>query len=227
MGKDKLKRFAEVETFNNVIQPDIKNLDSNHETKGFWHIKFGNSNPIILELGCGKGEYTVGLAKKFPNINFIGIDIKGSRIWRGAKTCIEENIQNVFFLRSKVDFINHFFDKNEVSEIWLTFSDPQPKKPRKRLTSPLFIDRYKKILKKEGVIHLKTDSDLLYEYTLDEISSKNYEIINQCNDVHGFIKNNLSQKTQDILSIKTFYESIWINDGKKIKYVCFSGIHNV
>ncbi|MBM77790.1 MAG: tRNA (guanosine(46)-N7)-methyltransferase TrmB [Crocinitomicaceae bacterium] len=227
MGKDKLKRFAEVETFNNVIQPDIKNLDSNHETKGFWHIKFGNSNPIILELGCGKGEYTVGLAKKFPNINFIGIDIKGSRIWRGAKTCIEENIQNVFFLRSKVDFINHFFDKNEVSEIWLTFSDPQPKKPRKRLTSPLFIDRYKKILKKEGVIHLKTDSDLLYEYTLDEISSKNYEIINHCNDVHGFIKNNLSQKTQDILSIKTFYESIWINDGKKIKYVCFSGIHNV
>ena len=188
MGKDKLKRFAEVETFNNVIQPDIKNLDSNHETKGLWHKKFGNSNSIILELGCGKGEYTVGLAKKFPNMNFIGIDIKGSRIWRGAKTCIEENIQNVFFLRSKVDFINHFFDKNEVSEIWLTFSDPQPKKPRKRLTSPLFIDRYKKILKKEGVIHLKTDSDLLYEYTIDEISSKNYEIINQCMMFMGLLK---------------------------------------
>ncbi len=223
MGKDKLKRFAEVETFKNVIQPELKNYLQDHEIKGKWSSKFNNSNPIVLELGCGRGEYTVGLAKKFPNINFIGVDIKGSRLWRGAKTCVEENINNVIFLRTKVDFIKQFFDTNEVSEIWLTFSDPQPKKPRKRLTSPLFIERYKKILKKDGILHLKTDSDLLYDYTLDEISKNNYTIIKHCDDVHG----KLNLEINDILKIETYYESIWINEGKKIKYVSFTDINKV
>jgi tRNA (guanine-N7-)-methyltransferase len=223
MGKDKLKRFAEIETFQNVIQPNLKNYLQDHELKGKWSSQFTNSNPIILELGCGRGEYTVGLAKKFPKINFIGIDIKGSRLWRGAKTCIEENINNVIFLRTKVDFIRQFFDTDEVSEIWLTFSDPQPKKPRKRLTSPLFIERYNQLLKKGGIIHLKTDSDLLYEYTLEEIKRNNYTIIKQCNDVHG----RLNLETDDVLKIETYYESIWINEGKKIKYLSFTGINIV
>ena len=225
MGKDKLKRFAEVEKFKNVIQPDLNNFSNDHELKGKWSIKFNNSNPIILELGCGRGEYTVGLARKFPKINFIGIDIKGSRLWRGAKTCVEENINNVFFLRTKVDFIEQFFNTDEVNEIWLTFSDPQPKKPRKRLTSPLFIDRYKELLKKNGVIHLKTDSDLLYEYTLEEIERNNYSIINHFNDVHGQLNDKSDPELYEILNIETYYESIWLKEGKKIKYVSFTAIH--
>ena len=225
MGKDKLKRFAEVEKFKNVIQPDLNNFSNDHELKGNWSTKFNNSNPIILELGCGRGEYTVGLAKKFPKINFIGIDIKGSRLWRGAKTCVEENINNVFFLRTKVDFIKQFFNTNEVNEIWLTFSDPQPKKPRKRLTSPLFIERYKELLKKDGVIHLKTDSDLLYEYTIEEIKRNNYSIVNHFNDVHGQLNDKSDPELYEILNIETYYESIWIKEGKKIKYVSFTAIH--
>lgn len=221
MGKDKLKRFAEVETFQNVFQPNLKSHVEDHELKGTWSSKFKNNNPIILELGCGRGEYTVGLARKFPNINFIGIDIKGSRLWRGAKTCIEESINNVIFLRTKVDFITQFFGNNEVSEIWLTFSDPQPKKPRKRLTSPLFINRYKKILKDGGIIHLKTDSDLLYDYTLDEIKLNKYTTIIDCEDIHGL----LNLETNDILKIETYYESIWISEGKKIKYLSFTDIN--
>ena len=225
MGKDKLKRFAEVEKFKNVIQPALNNFSNDHELKGKWSTKFNNSNPIILELGCGRGEYTVGLARKFPEVNFIGIDIKGSRLWRGAKTCVEENINNVFFLRTKVDFIKQFFNTNEVNEIWLTFSDPQPKKPRKRLTSPLFIERYKELLKKDGVIHLKTDSDLLYEYTLEEIERNNYSIINNFNDVHGQLNDKSDSELYEILNIETYYESIWLKEGKKIKYVSFSAIH--
>ena len=169
MGKDKLKRFYELNTFTNVLQPSLNEIKPAHKIKGKWNLEFKNDNPIVLELGCGKGEYTVGLAKLNPDVNFIGVDIKGARIWRGAKTTNDENIENVRFLRTKIDFIDHFFTKDEVSDIWLTFSDPQPKRPRKRLTSPLFIDRYKKILCPNGIIHLKTDSNLLYHYTLDEI----------------------------------------------------------
>ena len=155
MGKDKLKRFSELNTFTHVLQPRLNEIKPAHKIKGNWSFEFKNEAPIVLELGCGKGEYTIGLAKQYPHINFIGVDIKGARIWRGAKTCVEEKIENVRFIRTKVDFIEHFFRENEVSEIWLTFSDPQPKRPRKRLTSPLFIDRYKKILSQNGIIHLK------------------------------------------------------------------------
>ena len=139
MGKDKLKRFSQLKTFKNVIQPQTNYLSEDDPVKGNWYDIFENRNPIIIELGCGAGEYTIGLARLFPNINFIGIDIKGARLWKGAKIAIDEKLLNVRFLRTKIDFINKFFAKNEIDEIWLTFSDPQPKKPRKRLTSELFI----------------------------------------------------------------------------------------
>ena len=186
MGKDKLKRFAEIETFHNVIQPSMDEVLNGFHLKGKWHKDyFRNDNPIVLELGCGKGEYTVGMAKMFPGKNFIGIDIKGSRMWKGAKTSIIEGINNTAFLRSKVDFIEKLFGEDEVSEIWLTFSDPQPKKPRKRLTSPLFIARYLKLLKPKGTINLKCDSDLLFEYTLEQIAENNYEKQEESWDVYN------------------------------------------
>ena len=222
MGKDKLKRFAEIATFDNVFQPSVNNFKPSIDLKGKWNAVFNNSNPIIIELGCGKGEYTVGLAKNYSTINFIGVDVKGSRMWRGAKTCIEENIENVRFLRTKVDFIDLFFLKNEVAEIWLTFSDPQPKKPRKRLTSPLFIDRYRKFLKKGGVIHLKTDSDLLYEYTLEQIQEHQYKLIENSNDVYNELILRANPNLKLAMVIKTFYEKMWLKEGKKIKYLCFS-----
>ena len=222
MGKDKLKRFAEIATFNNVFQPSVNNFKPSIDLKGKWNAVFNNSSPIIIELGCGKGEYTVGLAKNYSTINFIGVDVKGSRMWRGAKTCIEENIENVRFLRTKVDFIDLFFLKNEVAEIWLTFSDPQPKKPRKRLTSPLFIDRYRKFLKKGGVIHLKTDSDLLYEYTLEQIQEHQYKLIENSNDVYNELILRANPNLKLAMVIKTFYEKMWLKEGKKIKYLCFS-----
>lgn len=222
MGKDKLKRFSEISSFDNVLQPIVDNFKPSIELKGNWNQLFNNNHPIVLELGCGKGEYTVELAKIHSNKNFIGIDIKGSRIWRGAKTCIEEKIENVKFLRTKIDYIDLFFNSYEVSEIWLTFSDPQPKKPRKRLTSPLFINRYKKFLKKEGEIHLKTDSDLLYEYTLEQIKENEYQLIENSNDVYDDLILRTNPSLSRAIEIKTFYEKMWLNEGKKIKYLCFS-----
>lgn len=221
MGKDKLKRFGEMETFDNVFQPELGDIKMDSELKGKWSEYFGNDNPIVLELGCGKGEYTVGMARKYPNKNFIGIDIKGARIWRGAKTAIEEGLNNVAFLRTKVDFIERFFDNNEVSEIWLTFSDPQPKRPRKRLTSPLFIGRYKNVLKPNSTINLKCDSDLLYEYTLEQIEENNYPVEENSNDVYGELMLRAGQDLQELMNIRTFYEQRWINEGKTIKYCRF------
>jgi tRNA (guanine-N7-)-methyltransferase len=220
MGKDKLKRFSQNETFNNLFQPQIEYNTKNHALKGAWYQKFNNDNPIILELGCGRGEYTVELAKKFLDNNFIGIDIKGARLWRGAKSAIEEDITNVKFLRTKIDFIEKFFKPEEVDEIWLTFSDPQPKKPRKRLTSPLFIDRYKNVLKKDGIIHLKTDSELLYQYTIDEINANNYPIIHNNPDIYSSF-NSIAEELKNVLSIKTFYEDKWLELNKSIKYLSF------
>lgn len=223
MGKDKLKRFAEIETFDNVIQPKMEEVLNGFSLKGKWNeMHFKNNNPIVLELGCGKGEYTVGMARMFPEKNFIGIDIKGSRMWKGAKTSIQENITNTAFLRSKVDFIDRLFGENEISEIWLTFSDPQPKRPRKRLTSPLFINRYKKILTTTGTINLKCDSDLLYEYTLEQIDENNYtKHIDADNVYHDFIES-CDATTRELMNIKTFYEQRWLKEGKTIKYCKFS-----
>ena len=220
MGKDKLKRFSQMLTFENVIQPEINFYSKDDDLKGNWSTVFNNQNPIVLELGCGAGEYTVALAKHYPKRNFIGIDIKGARIWKGAKSAIEEDLDNVRFLRTKVDFVTKFFGENEVDEIWLTFSDPQPKKPKKRLTSNLFIDRYLKFLKPNGVVHLKTDSDLLYNFTLEEIKSNGFELLKNITNVYkdSYVD---SQNLKKVLFVKTFYEKKWIELGKTIKYLGF------
>jgi len=222
MGKDKLKRFAEMEHFDNVFQPSMEEVKEGFRMKGKWQTDFfKNENPIVLELGCGRGEYTVGMAQRFPNKNFIGIDIKGSRIWRGAKTGVEDKMPNVAFVRSKIDFIEHLFAENEVSEIWLTFSDPQPKRPRKRLTSKLFVDRYRKIMVDNGVVNIKTDSDLLFESTLEQIEEHSYKSLLSSWDVYGEMVLTCEEDLKDLMSIKTFYEQKWLEEGKKIKFAKF------
>ncbi|MDR1896418.1 MAG: tRNA (guanosine(46)-N7)-methyltransferase TrmB [Prevotellaceae bacterium] len=214
MGKDKLKRFRENLMFAHLFQPQRdESITGNQEFKGLWHEKFGNANPLILELGCGRGEYTVGLSRRFPQNNFIGIDVKGARLWKGAKTVEEENITNAAFLRIRIEFIDNFFAKDEVDEIWITFPDPQIKKPRKRLTSPLFLERYGKFLKKGGIIHLKTDSRLLYDYTLDVINAHKLPLLESCPDVHKQYQHN------ELLNIKTFYETQFISQGLPITYI--------
>ena len=207
-------------TFENVIQPEINFYSKDDDLKGNWSTVFNNQNPIVLELGCGAGEYTVALAKHYPKRNFIGVDIKGARIWKGAKSAIEEDLDNVRFLRTKVDFVTKFFGENEVDEIWLTFSDPQPKKPKKRLTSNLFIDRYLKFLKPNGVVHLKTDSELLYDFTLEEIKSNGFELLKNITNVYKDSYED-SQNLKKVLFVKTFYEKKWIELGKTIKYLGF------
>jgi tRNA (guanine-N7-)-methyltransferase len=183
MGKDKIRRFAAIKTYENVFEPTI---GEEYEMKGKWHAEyFKNDHPIVLELGCGKGEYSVGLAKHFPNKNFIGVDIKGARMFIGATEAIEQKLDNVAFLRTKIDFITDCFEKNEVDEIWLTFSDPQPNKPNKRLSSAPFVARYRNLLKKGGIVHMKTDSDLLFEYTVEEIKTNNYELLELTWDLYG------------------------------------------
>ncbi len=221
MGKDKLKRFSQILTFDNVIQPKINFHSKDDDLKGNWSTVFNNKNPLVLELGCGAGEYTVSLAKDYPNKNFIGIDIKGARIWKGAKAALDEGLSNVKFLRTKVDFITKFFGENEVNEIWLTFSDPQPKKPRKRLTSKLFTDRYLEFLKINGIIHLKTDSDLLYDFTLEEINFNKFNLLKNITNVYEESYTN-SQELKKILFIKTFYEKKWLDLNKTIKYLAFN-----
>ncbi|MGG5902141.1 tRNA (guanosine(46)-N7)-methyltransferase TrmB [Sphingobacterium daejeonense] len=211
MGKDKLRKFAEVATFKNVVQ-----LDAGKEFKGKWAKEFfKNEQPIILELACGKGEYTVNLAKLFPDKNFIGIDYKGNRIWRGAKTAIEEGIDNVGFLRIQIETILDHFEKGEVSEIWITFPDPQPQDSRekKRLTNPVFLERYKHILVPEGIMHLKTDNDGFYAYTIEQIELQSLPKIKETTDLYH------SDLVDDVLSIKTYYEKKYLAEDKNINYV--------
>jgi tRNA (guanine-N7-)-methyltransferase len=218
MPKRKTEKYAQIKTFPNVLEPDIKiNLENDFEFKGNWNSNyFKNSNPIILELGCGKGEYTIGLAEKFPEKNFIGIDIKGARIWRGSKIATEKNLKNVVFLRTKIDIINSFFAENEIDEIWITFPDPQPTKQNKRLSSAYFLKLYQKILKNKGIIHLKTDSRLLHFYTVKLLKTNNIDPI--------FISDNLysSFYEDNILDIKTHYEQIFLDQGKDITYLKFT-----
>ena len=211
MGKDKLRKFAEVATFENVVQ-----LDAGKEYKGNWASKFfGNDRPVILELACGKGEYTVNLAKMFPEKNFIGVDYKGNRIWRGAKTALEEGIKNVGFLRIQIETILEHFAENEIAEIWITFPDPQPQESRekKRLTNPKFLERYKFILSADGIMHLKTDNDGFYAYTLEQIESMNLTKFKETTDLY---KSNL---VDEVLAIKTYYERKYLAVDKNINYV--------
>lgn len=223
MAKNKLRRFAEMKLWDNVFEPTLEpNPQDAFPLKGKWNSDyFKNDHPIILELGCGKGEYTVGLAKHYPNKNFIGIDIKGSRMFVGAKEAIDAEMKNVAFLRTKVDFILSYFEKGEIDEIWLTFSDPQPNKPKKRLSSKPFIDRYRIILKENGLVHLKTDSDLLFESTVDEIKEHNYKVKELSWDLYKSLPADLDPTIREILHIKTHYEQLFTAKGSIIKYCSF------
>ena len=217
MGKDKLRRFEAIKSFDNVFEP-VREQDFEHSGKWNENI-FNNENPIVLELGCGKGEYSVGLGSLFSDKNYIGVEIKGNRIYIGAKEAIDNNLKNVAFLRTRIDYIDSYFKENEVDEIWLTFSDPQPNKPRKRLTSTLFINRYRKFLKPGGLIHLKTDSSVLFDSTMEQIKLNKYELVDLRPDLYAEIKE--GEEEQKIFSIKTHYETLFTKRGHVIKYCCF------
>ncbi len=221
MGKKKkLARFAENETFPNMFQLSFEELTTaGFLLKGFWkETFFHNKNPLVLELGCGKGEYTIGLSKAMPEKNFVGFDIKGARMWKGCKTSQDENLTNVAFVRTRIEFIDHFFAPDEVDEIWITFPDPQPRQSRekKRLTSPAFLDRYRKTGTRNCLIHLKTDSDPLFGYTMQIIAEQNLQVLIQTADLHN------STLTGPVKDIRTHYEQIWLKKGLTIKYICFS-----
>lgn len=236
MGKNKLARWTELNSFSNVIQPSIDDVVEtrpgrpnerfpsgiirvkDHPVKGKWRTGvFKNSNPVILELGCGKGEYTVGLASRFPGRNYIGVDIKGARMWRGAKTSNDHNLSNAAFLRTRIEFINSFFAEDEVDEIWITFPDPHPgqRNANKRLTSPWYLNSYREMLKDRGIVHLKTDNIELHNYTCKILKSNSIETLIVTDDLYS---ENLSD---DILSIRTHYEQIFLKTGLKIKYLSF------
>ena len=219
-SKNKLKRFKENETFKNVFQPKRDELiNEGFSLKGFWNKTFfKNDHPLVLELGCGKGEYSIGLAKKYPDKNFIGIDIKGARFWRGAKTAVKENIANVAFLRIQIELIAHAFAEGEVDEIWITFPDPQIKykRTKHRMTNSDFLERYKKILKPRGVVNLKTDSEFLHGYTLGLLHGAGHEVLYANHDVY---KNEGSP--EEVTGIQTFYESQYLEQNKPITYIRF------
>lgn len=221
MGKGKLQKFAEMETFSNVFQYPFSAIENvPFDMKGCWReMFFHNDNPIVLELGCGKGEYAVGLARMFPNVNFIGVDIKGARMWTGAKQALQEQLPNVAFLRTNIEIIDRFFGEDEVQEIWLTFSDPQMKNARKRLTSTYFLQRYRHFLNDKGLMHLKTDSNFLFTYTR-EMALHNGLTPEVCTE-DLYNDNQLDEATMSILNIRTYYESMWLERGLNIRYMKF------
>jgi len=208
-----------METFERVFQPDFEEVfRKDHYLKGNWAERvFKNNNPVVLELGCGKGEYTIGLSQLHPEKNFIGVDIKGARIWKGARNANENNIQNVAFVRTRIEFIESFFGPDEVDEIWITFPDPQPSKTRikKRLTSPSFLERYRNIANQDAIVHLKTDNTMFFEYTLEVIKEQGLELLLHTFDVDQNPGNEL------VLSIRTFYEEMFRAEGVPIKYLKF------
>lgn len=219
MGKNKLARWTELKSFDNVIEPEIADVSGkDHQIKGRWNKDiFKNENPVVLELGCGKGEYSIGLATRFPDKNYIGIDIKGARMWRGAKTSNEKKLPNVAFLRTRIEFISSFFITDEVDEIWITFPDPHPgrRNSNKRLTSPWYLNSYRQFLKNKGIIHLKTDNKELFNFTKTIASHNTLEIIFTSSDLYS------ESLSDDILSIKTHYEKIFLTAGLKINYITF------
>jgi len=219
MGKNKLSKFEENKTFRHFLEPAFEEIQENgFAYKGNWKDFFGNGNPITLELACGKGEYSIGLSKLYPNRNYVGMDIKGARLWRGAKTVEEQGISNVAFLRQRISLIPEFFTyADKVDEIWIIFPDPQPResKTSKRLTSSEFLARYRNFMNPEGIIHLKTDSELLFHFTHEVIEAENLTIIDNCEDVYRF------RADDPHLSIQTHYERLWLALGRTIYYVSF------
>jgi len=217
MSKNKHKRFKENKTFSHLFQPSPQEMyEGDFSLKGKWNKDFfKNNNPVIIEVGCGKGEYTVGLAKQNSDINYIGIDIKGPRLWKGSKTVQEENMKNVAFIRNKIEFLKSFFAEDEISEIWITFPDPQKRKMKKRLTSARFLEIYSNILKPDGVIHLKTDSVLMHEFTKEIINLNNLELIYSTDNLYNTNLNN------EVTQIKTYYEQKFIEEGLNITYLKF------
>ncbi len=210
MGQKKLIRFAEMKTFPNV-------LEYPQQMAGQWSKFFNNQNPITLELACGKGEYTIGLARMHKEQNFIGVDVKGNRMWVGAKTALKENLTNVAFLRTQIDRINEYFSGNEVNNIWITFPDPQLRKSKqkKRLTHPKFLRFYRQLLHQDGCIHLKTDSPVLYQFTKKVIGLYELKLKADSNDLYS------QQNISDELKIKTHYEGLDIAQSNRIHYLCF------
>ena len=221
MGKGKLAKFAEMETFSNVFQYPFSVVNNvPFEMKGHWREQyFKNNHPVVLELGCGKGEYTVELARLYPEMNFIGVDIKGARMWTGAKQALEVGLKNVAFLRTNIEIIDRFFAESEVQEIWLTFSDPQMKNAHKRLTSTFFLNRYRKFLVDGGIVHLKTDSNFLFTYTTCMVKENRLPVVFSTEDLYH--TEGLDEETHKILSIQTYYESMWIERGLNIRYMKF------
>ena len=231
MGKNKLKKFAEMETFHNVFQCGARECVEESPVvamRGKWHAEyFKNDNPIVLELGCGRGEYTVGLAERNPNKNYIGIDIKGARMWAGAKQAELAGIKNVAFLRTNIEMISHFFAPDEVAEIWITFPDPQMKKATKRLTSTYFMARYRQLLRPDGLIHLKTDSPFLYTYTQAMVKENQYPILVDTCDLYGNWQLAIGDEAMRLLgdeasearALQTHYEHQWLDRGLTIKYI--------
>lgn len=218
MGKNKLQKFADMAAYPHVFEYPYSVAENvPFEMKGKWHENFfKNNNPIVLELGCGRGEYTVGLGRMFPDKNFIAVDIKGARMWSGATESISEGLTNVAFLRTNIEIIERFFAEGEVSEIWLTFSDPQMKKATKRLTSTYFMNRYRQFLKPDGIIHVKTDSNFMFTYTRYMIEENKLPVLFITEDLYH------SNLVDDILGIKTYYEQQWLDRGLSIKYIKFA-----
>lgn len=221
MSKGKLAKFADMERYENVFQYPFSVVEQvPFEMKGRWReMYFHNDNPIVLELGCGKGEYAVGLARMFPDVNFIGVDIKGARMWTGATQALAEGLKNVAFLRTNIEIIDRFFGEGEVQEIWLTFSDPQMKNVRKRLTGTAFMERYRRFLVDGGIIHVKTDSNFLFTYTTYMVEHNHLPLLFRTVDLYH--ATDIDDDTRRILSIRTYYESQWIERGKDIRYMKF------
>lgn len=221
MSKGKLEKFADMAKYENVFQYPYSVMEHvPFEQKGKWRDYFGNDNPIVLELGCGKGEYTVELARLYPDMNFIGVDIKGARMWTGATQALDERLANVAFLRTNIEIIDRFFGEGEVQEIWLTFSDPQMKNPRKRLSSTYFLERYRRFLKDGGTIHIKTDSNFLFTYTTYMVEHNGLPVLFRTEDLYHTY--GIDEQTKKILGIRTYYESMWIERGLNIRYMKFA-----
>lgn len=233
MGKNKLKKFAEMETFHNVFQCGARDISAIHyplsedelpvhPMAGHWRENyFHSANPIVLELGCGRGEYTVGLARRYPEKNFIGVDIKGARMWAGARVAEHEGLQNVAFLRTNIEFITSFFAADEVDEIWITFCDPQMKKATKRLTSTYFMQRYQRIVRPDGLIHLKTDSPFLYTYTMEMLRLNPYPLVCHTDNLYADLFDEIekNEHLNDARALQTHYERQWLSRGMQIKFI--------